>query len=181
MSEDLKMNVDSEVNEGGEETVEAPKGLFTSVENGSICMDEVKLKVSWHMDRITISFVQAALKGEKLENPLTYASVACDCTAIPESIYISCRSAQHGIEQKMRDSLAMTKDARSATVVSEAVSILQDLWVSALLTGDWTKKGEGRSSLTAKLNATWTNASEEERALLVRMKMFTPEGVLIKK
>lgn len=104
---------------------------------------KARMSVTWEMNEITLNLVD--FTGETAEYRL-------NCLDLPESIYIPCRSAQHGIEQKLRDNLAMSKETKAITRLSELVE-KTNILVKSLKDGNWNVKGTGAKGETVKFEA----------------------------
>jgi len=109
--------METTINETTVETVEAPK--------------KARMSVTWKDDSITLKLV--GLAGQSME-------FVGDCLELPEAVYMPCRSAKHGIEQKLRDNLATAKDVKAITSAKELYDKTEKLW-NSLKTNEWNLKG----------------------------------------
>jgi hypothetical protein len=105
----------------------------TTVETTVEATKKARMAVTWLNDTITLKLV--GLAGQSME-------FAGDCLELPETVYVSCRSAKHGIEQKLRDNLAMSKDVKAITTSKELFDKTEKLW-NSLKTNEWNLKGTG--------------------------------------
>ena len=94
---------------------------------------KARMNVTWNNDSITLKLVGIA--GQSME-------FIGDCLELPKAVYMSCRSAKHGIEQKLRDNLAMSKDVKAITTSKELWDKTEKLW-NSLKTNEWNLKGTG--------------------------------------
>ena len=62
------------------------------------------------------------------------AKLVADCGKLPETIFVSCDAARHGIAQKLGD-------AKSGGTAAEKFAEASAIWDS-LLAGSWNRKGE---------------------------------------
>ncbi len=69
---------------------------------------------------------------------------------LPESIYVPCKAAQHGIKQKMADALAMRKEDKMEATVETAKAILDLLWAQ-LKEGNWNAPAKAGKAPAIKL------------------------------
>ena len=105
----------------------------TTVAKTPETIKKARMSVTWKDDSITMKLV--GLVGQSME-------FVGDCLELPEAVYMSCRSAKHGIEQKLRDNLAMSKDVKAITTSKELFEKTEKLW-NSLKTNEWNLKGTG--------------------------------------
>ena len=87
-------------------------------------MAEVKLDASFNGNLFTMTYRQSALKGEKFDRTKSeiFAVVEYDVTQLPAALFLDCPAARHGLKQKMGDNLAMRKEDKETTAISDAIS-----------------------------------------------------------
>jgi hypothetical protein len=99
-----------------------------------------------------MEFIQAPIKGEKLdrETAEVFGAIEFDTSELPESIFINCPAACHGIKQKMADNLAMKAEDKAVTSLQEAVNSTEELW-NQLVSGNWNAVAKGSKAPSIKL------------------------------
>ena len=179
--------------------------IFKSVSNSTQLLSSARANVTWSETRPEISFeFTQYLKGEKLENAEKYALMKFDASFLSPEIFTDCKASRHGLEQKLRDSLAITKEEKEKMTIADAVTILEELWiqldgteettneetgeVTPAVEGSWNKRTKTRESgakalkeLDASYAEKWAAFNEEQRAQLVMLGIYTADGKLVKK
>ena len=101
-------------------------------------MPEIKLDKSYTNEVITLTFHGVTEEG-KINKDVIINTLNFTVADLPENIIKT--AICHGLVQKLGDSLAMTKEMREATSVSESVESIQALW-EQLKGGDWNAKAK---------------------------------------
>ena len=104
---------------------------------GAVTTEEKKarMNVSWAGNKITMLLVGSGKTTETFEG---------DCTELPANIFVECKAGQLGIEQKLRDNLAMSKETREVTTALEQKTKTEELWKN-LKEGNWNIKGKEKA------------------------------------
>jgi hypothetical protein len=148
--------------------------------NGILKMDGVKLNCSFTGEVFNVKFCEKFDKSDVKQETVILKEVSFNCTELPANIYISCASSQHGIKQKMADSLALTGELKKTTSINDCIKILTDLWAQLKGTeteaGSWTATTRANSANTLKIDKAGVNSKlaampEAERlAAIAKMK-----------
>ena len=126
-------------------------------ENGTkideVKIDEVKkarMNIIWTGNKIAMYLVGCGKTVETFEG---------DCTELPANIFVECKASQHGIEQKLRDNLAMSKETREVTTALEQKTKTEELW-NNLKAGNWNIKGKEKAETlkVSDIEAQFVNA-----------------------
>lgn len=123
-----------------------------------------RTKVTWEGERITFHLIGAKDSREV---------VSFDCAELPGEIYQPCQAARHGMEQKLRDCLAMDKEAAKITTAGEKAKKVTDLF-SQIKTEGWNKRAVSKEEkisvsalktmfdgMTAEMQAMFLSGADE--------------------
>ena len=111
---------------------------------------KARMNVSWVDNKITMLLVGSGKTAETFEG---------DCAELPANIFVECKAGQHGIEQKLRDNLAMSKETREVTTALEQKTKTEELW-NNLKAGNWNIKGKEKAETlkVSDIEAQFVNA-----------------------
>lgn len=117
--------------------------------NNTKLMNAVKINCKTENEVFTMTFRQAALKGEKFdaETSEIYETLTFNLSDLPAAVYQPCDAARHGIKQKLSDNLAGKRDERT---LGQAIIDTKDLWEQ--LKVSWNATGKGTKAPTMKLS-----------------------------
>ena len=113
-------------------------------------MKNVKLNCKFTSEVFTVTFNEKQEKTDKKVEAIEITSEPFDCSELPAPVYVSCAASQHGIKQKMADSLALTAELKETTTVKDAINTLTELWLQL--------KGNADNNIDGSWNATSRSA-----------------------
>lgn len=102
----------------------------TEVTTATATDKKERTKVTWEGEKITFHLVGAKDSKKVL---------TLNCSELPAEIYQPCQASRHGIEQKLRDTLATDKATAAITTAGEKEKKLNDLFQQIKIEG-WNKR-----------------------------------------
>lgn len=99
-------------------------------------MKDVKIVTTVEGRTLTITFREAVAKGEKFNPDVHETFASMEFSANELNNLIVEQAVMHGLKQKLVDNLAMTKESKDATTVSDSIKMTKELW-QQLLDGHW--------------------------------------------